>query len=75
MPTFPTYAYTIVTEKGSTNYRTKEPVGDFNSIEDWARASISHLIKAEKPGGPELKIRNYMKALTAAGKDPVTGFE
>ncbi|MBL0056844.1 MAG: hypothetical protein IPP31_11825 [Chitinophagaceae bacterium] len=68
MPTFPTYTYTIVTEKGSTNYRTKEPVGDFNSIEDWARASISHLIKAEKPGGPELKILELYEGFDRSGK-------
>jgi len=68
MPTFYTYPYTIITEKGATNYKTKDSHDDFNSIEDWARANVPHLIAPEKPGGQEIKILELYSGYDRSGK-------
>jgi len=68
MPTFPSYSYTIVTEKGSTNYKTKDPHDEYNSIEDWARANVPQLIAPDKPGGAELKILELYSGYDRSGK-------
>jgi len=68
MQTLYSYSYTIVTEKGATNYKTKESVSDFNSIEDWARSQVPNLIAPEKPGGQELKILELYEGYDRSGK-------
>lgn len=64
----PSYAYTIVTEKGATNYRTKDAHDDFNTIEDWAKSQVPHLIAPANPGGPELKILELYSGYDKSGK-------